>query len=93
MGALLLFEGRIAFGWAMLMVAAITKPQALVFLPLFASWKGNWDRPERPIIAAATGLAVATHLDAAVRRAARALRALQQGRRLLRGDARSTRST
>ncbi len=62
LGALLLFEGRIAFGWAMLMVAAITKPQALVFLPLFASWKGNWDRPERPIIAAATGLAVATIL-------------------------------
>ena len=62
LGALLLFEGRIAFGWAMLMVAAITKPQALVFLPLLASWQGNWDRPERPIIAAATGLAVATIL-------------------------------
>ncbi len=62
LGALLLFEGRIAFGWAVLMIAAITKPQALVFLPLFASWKGNWDRPERPIIAAATGLAVATIL-------------------------------
>lgn len=62
LGALLLFEGRIAFGWAVLMVAAITKPQALIFLPLFASWKGNWDRPERPIIAAATGLAVATVL-------------------------------
>lgn len=62
LGALLLFEGRIAFGWAILMVAAITKPQALIFLPLLASWKGNWDRPERPIIAAATGLAVATIL-------------------------------
>lgn len=62
LGALLLFDGQIAFGWAVLMIAAITKPQALVFLPLFASWKGNWDRPERPIIAAATGLAVATIL-------------------------------
>ena len=62
LGALLLFEGRIAFGWAILMVAAITKPQALIFLPLLASWKGNWDRPERPIIAAAAGLAVATVL-------------------------------
>jgi Gpi18-like mannosyltransferase len=62
LGTLLLFEGRIAFGWALLMVAAITKPQALVFLPLLASWQANWDRPERPIIAAATGLAVATIL-------------------------------
>lgn len=62
LGALLLFEGRIAFGWAVLMVAAITKPQALIFLPLLASWKGNWDSPERPIIAAATGLAVAALL-------------------------------
>lgn len=42
LGALLLFEGRIAFGWAILMVAAITKPQALIFLPLLASWQGNW---------------------------------------------------
>ncbi|MCC6766510.1 MAG: phospholipid carrier-dependent glycosyltransferase [Deltaproteobacteria bacterium] len=62
LGALLLFEGQIAFGWAVLMIAAITKPQALIFLPLFASWRGNWDRPERPIVAAATGLAVAAVL-------------------------------
>src|SRR5204862_8319543 len=62
LGADLLFEGRIAFGGVLLMVAAITKPQALIVLPLFASSKGNWDRPARPIIAAATGLAVATIL-------------------------------
>ncbi len=62
LGALLLFENKIAFGWALLMAAAVTKPQALVFLPLLASWRGNWDRPERPIIAAATGLAVAAIL-------------------------------
>ncbi|MEB2285664.1 MAG: hypothetical protein B6D46_08900 [Polyangiaceae bacterium UTPRO1] len=62
LGALLLFEGQIAFGWAVLMIAAVTKPQALIFLPLLASWRGNWDRPERPIIAAATGLAVAAVL-------------------------------
>ncbi len=62
LGALLLLQGKIPFGWAILMIAAVTKPQALVFLPLLASWKGNWDRPERPIIAAATGLAVATLL-------------------------------
>jgi len=62
LGVLLLLQRRIAFGWALVMVAALTKPQALVFLPLLASWQGNWDRPERPIIAAATGLAVAAIL-------------------------------
>ncbi len=62
LGVLLLLERRIAFGWAVVMVAAITKPQALVFLPLLASWQGNWDRPERPIIAASSGLAVAALL-------------------------------
>lgn len=60
LGALLLFQRRIVFGWAVIMVAAITKPQALIVLPLLASWQGNWDRPERPIIAAATSLATAT---------------------------------
>jgi Gpi18-like mannosyltransferase/predicted membrane-bound dolichyl-phosphate-mannose-protein mannosyltransferase len=62
LGVLLLLEQRIAFGWALLMAAALTKPQALVFLPLLASWRGNWDRPERPIIAAAAGLATAALL-------------------------------
>jgi Gpi18-like mannosyltransferase/predicted membrane-bound dolichyl-phosphate-mannose-protein mannosyltransferase len=62
LGVLLLLERRIAFAWALLMIAALTKPQALVFLPLLASWGGNWDRPERPIVAAASGLAVAALL-------------------------------
>ena len=62
LGVLLLLERRIAFGWAVIMVAALTKPQALVFLPLLASWQGNWDRPERPILAASSGLAVAAVL-------------------------------
>jgi len=62
LGVLLLLERRIAFGWGLLMIAALTKPQALVFLPLLASWGGNWDRPERPVLAAASGIAVAALL-------------------------------
>jgi hypothetical protein len=61
LGSVAAVRGRIAFGWDA-DAGGITKPQALVFLPLLASWRGNWDRPERPIIAAATGLAVATIL-------------------------------
>jgi len=86
LGALLLFEGRIAFGWALLMVAASPSLRPLIFLPLLASWKGNWDRPERPIIAAATGLAVATILTLPFVEPLAALRALQQGSGLLRRD-------
>ena len=31
-------------------------------MPLLASWRGNWDRPERPLVAAASGIAVAALL-------------------------------
>jgi len=62
LGVLLLLEGRIGFAWAVLAVAALTKPQALIFMPLLVSWRGNWARPERPVIAAAAGLAVAALL-------------------------------
>jgi Gpi18-like mannosyltransferase len=62
LGVLLLLQRRIAFGWALVVVAALTKPQALIFMPLLASWRGNWDRPERPLVAAGAGIAVAALL-------------------------------
>lgn len=62
LGVLLLLQRRIAFGWALVVIAALTKPQALIFMPLLASWGGNWDRPERPLVAAASGLGVAAML-------------------------------
>ena len=62
LGVLLLLQRQIAFGWALIVVAALTKPQALIFMPLLASWWANWDRPERPLVAAGSGLAVAALL-------------------------------
>ncbi len=62
LGVLLLLQRRIAFAWALVVVAALTKPQALIFMPLLASYPGNWDRPERPLVAAASGIGVAALL-------------------------------
>jgi Gpi18-like mannosyltransferase/predicted membrane-bound dolichyl-phosphate-mannose-protein mannosyltransferase len=62
LGVLLLLQRQIAFGWALVVVAALTKPQALIFMPLLASYWANWDRPERPLVAAGSGLAVAALL-------------------------------
>ena len=62
LGVLLLLQRRIALGWALIVIAALTKPQALIFMPLLASWGANWERPDRPLVAAASGLAVATIL-------------------------------
>ena len=62
LGVLLLLERRIAFGWAVLAAAALTKPQALIFMPLLVTWRWNWDKPERPLIAATSGIAAAAFL-------------------------------
>ena len=62
LGVTLMLQSQVVLGWALVVLSALTKPQALIFLPLLTTWRGNWDRPERPVIIAATSIGVAALL-------------------------------
>jgi len=58
----LLGEGSLALGGALAALAVLTKPQALVFLPLLGAWPGTWRRPEKLAAAVTAAVVVAASL-------------------------------
>lgn len=62
LGVCLLAQGSLALASALLTLAALTKPQTLVFLPLLAAWPGTWRWPEKLPGAAIAAVVVAASL-------------------------------